>query len=201
MAVKHYLIKLVPTFSLNTSSVSSSPPAILLDSSTTESTEVFLGRSSITAITDKRCSRQHTKVKLDRKAGEIVFVQAGSNGSCLIHRDNRHSLSKHDIKRLPLDELCVNAASQSSLFLIEKDSLYGYKINVTVTTVNKPDSGDSSSMKITNTGETRKRPPTTLDSFVTKKARVESDSTKTRMESESTKMSVESTSGHQSKGK
>lgn len=164
MAV-NYFVKLEPTFVCESSS------SITLSSN---QKEVILGRSDVTGITDKRCSREQMKLKLDTVSDELVFSHSGSNPGCILFDGKQTVLCKYDVKRLPLNDL---GPDKCSIYLIHKDLLYEYKISVKVKKEEKTKSNAEPIHKrstVTPKGESSKKRPisSTLDSFVIKKARL-----------------------------
>ena len=160
-----------------------------------EAKELILGRNDDFGITEKRCSREHLTIKYDEVSEEIMFKQSGSNPSSVQYGDTSHVLAKHDVKRIPISQ-CLSQDKPCIIFLIHKDSLYGYKV---VAKVSKPAEANktstvhinskpvddktkyaaSSSKMSTNGTETKKRKTGTLDEYVKKKAKTEHDSPST----------------------
>ncbi|KAF6036768.1 hypothetical protein EB796_004927 [Bugula neritina] len=155
-------VTLVPQFSPK---IEKHPEIVISNSD--DNNEVVLGRCDITGITDKRCSREHTKLKLDVNSNELVLTQLGSNPCSVSDCDgNTYILAKHDVKRLPIKKLDIVRNGKSILYLINKDLLYGYKL-----VVREETKTDCSSVKAKTSSSVSgsKRPQPTLDSYISKK--------------------------------
>lgn len=169
----------------------SRPVLTLYNSKDKDTKPLILGRNDATGITEKRCSREHLTVKYDSVSQEIVLTQCGSNPSSVQYGDTSHVLSKHDVKRVPVAQ-CYSQDNQCIIYLVHKDSLYGYsviakKLKQTVEHDKPTDSKPSlskdevaassvSSKKSVNGADSRKRKTGTLDDFVNKKAKTETAS-------------------------
>lgn len=181
MASKIHSITLVPVKGASQSDSAYLKHSHTLVKNGVHSSELVLGRSDSTGIDDKRCSREHLKLKFDEVSEEIVFSQSGSNPSCIEYGDNEIVLAKHDVKRLPVAH-CYSSNAQ--IYLIHKDRMYQYHIcaeksiekpseKLTTKTETKSSVATNSSKSTTNTEERRKRKAGTLDDFLTKKAKAE----------------------------
>ena len=166
MAEKHFSVTLIPTFTLD----NGSPQTITLNSE--QDVSVVLGRSDITGIKDKRCSREHVRLRADSNSLEIVFSQQGSNASSVLYNGETFVLSKHDIKRIPLGKSALDSCV-CSIYIIHKDQLYGYDIILKSKTAPTVETETRSIPLKSNGDVTKKRSSSTLDSFVTKKPKKE----------------------------
>lgn len=159
-------LKLIPTTVPVSSGLTSEEIVreIKIDSEVHRSSESYLtlGRCAETGIVDKRCSRDHVRVWIDTEAEEIVFQQMGSNPSCVQHSGDEYVLTKHLVKRLPLMARNISSSTKQTLYLINKDRLYGYEV-ITPTMETKASNGDSAAKRGT------KRNANTIDDYLMKK--------------------------------
>lgn len=168
-----FRISVKPVFQSENSG--SSPSTFTLDSRNDESKDITLGRSDGSGISDKRCSREHMRLKIDDKCHELVVQQMGSNSGCIICNGCTSTLAKHDIKRVPIGDL-LEGCKICSIYLIKKDMLYEYDVILMTKGKAAALNERSSESKISIKGSSTKRQSATLDTFVIKKAKLETTS-------------------------
>ncbi|XP_067939275.1 bifunctional polynucleotide phosphatase/kinase-like isoform X3 [Watersipora subatra] len=168
-----FRISVKPVFQSENSG--SSPSTFTLDSRNDESKDITLGRSDGSGISDKRCSREHMRLKIDDKCHELVVQQMGSNSGCIICNGCTSTLAKHDIKRVPIGDL-LEGCKICSIYLIKKDMLYEYDVILMTKGKAAALNERPSESKISIKGSSTKRQSATLDTFVIKKAKLETTS-------------------------
>lgn len=131
-----------------------------------KSPSVTLGRSEVTGIQDKRCSRDHISISLDNDSDELVIQQNGANPGCVQLKGSDESLTKRAVKRIPLDAKAK--LPPLTVYMIHKDHLYGYEVVIKklsdTESQEKPTSQHASELNETR-GKGKRKGDSTLDNF------------------------------------